>query len=54
MHVVSCEEEFQQQKLDLLWRKLDDQAPLSQKHLVCGPVKVAGAPGTLTAPEYYE
>lgn len=30
MHVVSCEEEFQQQKLDLLWRKLDDQAPLSQ------------------------
>nr|KAF6473830.1 DALR anticodon binding domain containing 3 [Rousettus aegyptiacus] len=54
VHVVSCEEEFQQQKLDLLWRKLDDQAPLSQKHLVCGPVKVAGAPGTLTAPEYYE
>lgn len=30
MHVVSCEEEFQQQKLDLLWRKLDAQAPLSQ------------------------
>lgn len=25
-----------------------------QKHLVCGPVKAAGAPGTLTAPEYYE
>ncbi|XP_032314430.1 DALR anticodon-binding domain-containing protein 3 isoform X3 [Camelus ferus] len=54
VHVVSCEEEFQQQKLDLLWRKLDDQAPLRQKHLVCGPVKVAGVPGTLTAPEYYE
>ncbi|XP_011373692.1 DALR anticodon-binding domain-containing protein 3 isoform X2 [Pteropus vampyrus] len=54
VHVVSCEEEFQQQKLDLLWRKLDDQAPLSQKHLVCGPVKVAGVPGTLTAPEYYK
>uniref|UniRef100_A0ABI8ASZ4 DALR anticodon binding domain-containing protein n=1 Tax=Felis catus TaxID=9685 RepID=A0ABI8ASZ4_FELCA len=54
VHVVSCEEEFQQQKVDLLWRKLDDQAPLTQKHLVCGPVKVAGAPGTLTAPEYYE
>ncbi|XP_003800626.1 DALR anticodon-binding domain-containing protein 3 isoform X1 [Otolemur garnettii] len=54
VHVVSCEEEFQQQKLDLLWWKLDDQAPLTQKHLVCGPVKVAGAPGTLmTAPEYY-
>ncbi|XP_057560400.1 DALR anticodon-binding domain-containing protein 3 isoform X4 [Hippopotamus amphibius kiboko] len=54
VHVVSCEEEFQQQKLDLLWWKLDDQAPLRQKHLVCGPVKVAGAPATLTAPEYYE
>ncbi|XP_023582514.1 DALR anticodon-binding domain-containing protein 3 isoform X1 [Trichechus manatus latirostris] len=54
VHVVSCEEEFQQQKLDLLWCKLDDQAPLRQKHLVCGPVKVAGGPGTLTVPEYYE
>ncbi|KAF6312741.1 DALR anticodon binding domain containing 3 [Rhinolophus ferrumequinum] len=54
VHVVSCEEEFQQQKLDLLWWKLDDQAPLIQKHLVCGSVKVAGTPGTLTAPEYYE
>nr|XP_055199243.1 DALR anticodon-binding domain-containing protein 3 isoform X2 [Nyctereutes procyonoides] len=54
VHVVSCEEEFQQQKLDLLWWKLDDQAPLTQKHLVCGPVKVAGTPSKLTAPEYYE
>ncbi|XP_016058322.1 PREDICTED: DALR anticodon-binding domain-containing protein 3 isoform X2 [Miniopterus natalensis] len=54
VHVVSYEEEFQQQKLDLLWWKLDDQAPRRQKHLVCGPVKVAGVPGTLTAKEYYE
>ncbi|XP_076433175.1 DALR anticodon-binding domain-containing protein 3 isoform X4 [Peromyscus maniculatus bairdii] len=55
VHVVSCEEAFQQQKLDLLWQKLDDQAPDKQKHLVCGPVKVAGASGTLmTAPEYYK
>nr|XP_045718410.1 DALR anticodon-binding domain-containing protein 3 isoform X3 [Mirounga angustirostris] len=54
VHVVSCEEEFQQQKLDLLWWKLDEQAPLTQKHLVCGPVKAAGAPGALTAPEYYD
>ncbi|XP_034339889.1 DALR anticodon-binding domain-containing protein 3 isoform X3 [Arvicanthis niloticus] len=54
IHVVSCEETFQQQKLDLLWQKLDDQAPHKQKHLVCGPVKVAGVPGTqMTAPEYY-
>ncbi|XP_075820701.1 DALR anticodon-binding domain-containing protein 3 isoform X2 [Microtus pennsylvanicus] len=55
VHVVSCEEAVQQQKLDLLWQKLDDQAPLKQKHLICGPVKVAGVPGTLmTAPEYYQ
>ncbi|XP_036984276.2 DALR anticodon-binding domain-containing protein 3 isoform X3 [Artibeus jamaicensis] len=54
VHVVSYEEEFQQQKLDLLWWKLDDDAPLRQKHVVCGPVKVAGVPSTLTAPEYYE
>ncbi|XP_036048466.1 DALR anticodon-binding domain-containing protein 3 isoform X2 [Onychomys torridus] len=55
VHVVSCEEAFQQQKLDLLWQKLDDQAPDKQKHLVCGPVKVAGVSGTLmTAPEYYK
>lgn len=30
IHVVSCEEAFQQQKLDLLWQKLDDQAPHKQ------------------------
>ncbi|XP_037706571.1 DALR anticodon-binding domain-containing protein 3 isoform X2 [Choloepus didactylus] len=54
VHVVSCEEEFQQQKLDLLWWKLDERVPLRQKHLVCGPVKIAGTPGTLTAPEYYK
>ncbi|XP_055485896.1 DALR anticodon-binding domain-containing protein 3 isoform X3 [Psammomys obesus] len=55
VHVVSCEEAFQQQKLDLLWQKLDDQAPHEQKHLVCGPVKVAGVPATLmTAPDYYK
>uniref|UniRef100_A0A669P3K9 DALR anticodon binding domain containing 3 n=1 Tax=Phasianus colchicus TaxID=9054 RepID=A0A669P3K9_PHACC len=42
VHVVSCEEEFQQQQMDLLWRILDPGAslPLFQKHLVCGPVKV--------------
>ncbi|XP_060060721.1 DALR anticodon-binding domain-containing protein 3 isoform X2 [Erinaceus europaeus] len=53
VHVVSCAEEFQQQKLDLLWWKLDDRAPLTQ-HLVCGPVKVAGTSDAPTASEYYE
>ncbi|XP_075403440.1 DALR anticodon-binding domain-containing protein 3 isoform X1 [Tenrec ecaudatus] len=54
VHVVSCDEEFQQQKADLLWQKLDEQAPRRQKHLVCGPVRVVGGAGTLTAPEYYK
>nr|KAF6335055.1 DALR anticodon binding domain containing 3 [Pipistrellus kuhlii] len=54
VHVLSGEEEAQQQQLDLLWRELDEWAPLAQKHLVCGPVRAAGAPGSLTAPEYYE
>lgn len=44
VHVVSCEEEFQQQKLDLLWWKLDDQAPLRQ-------VSGAGAPLPASGPE---
>lgn len=30
VHVVSPEEEAQQQKLDLLWWRLDEQAPLTQ------------------------
>uniref|UniRef100_A0A8B9QE35 DALR anticodon binding domain containing 3 n=1 Tax=Apteryx owenii TaxID=8824 RepID=A0A8B9QE35_APTOW len=38
VHVVSCEEEFRQQQMDLLWRILDPGA--HTKHLVCGPVKV--------------
>uniref|UniRef100_A0A672UVS9 DALR anticodon binding domain containing 3 n=1 Tax=Strigops habroptila TaxID=2489341 RepID=A0A672UVS9_STRHB len=41
VHVVSCEEEFQQQQLDLLWRILDPGPHTAlQKYLVCGPVKV--------------
>ncbi|XP_044535873.1 DALR anticodon-binding domain-containing protein 3 isoform X1 [Gracilinanus agilis] len=53
VHVVSCEEAFQQQKLHLLWRLLDANAPSQQKHLVCGPVKVVGSPTPLSAPQYY-
>ncbi|XP_043835855.1 DALR anticodon-binding domain-containing protein 3 isoform X2 [Dromiciops gliroides] len=52
VHVVSCEEAFQQQKLDLLWRLLDANAPSRQKHLVCGPVKVVGSPTPLSALQY--
>ncbi|KAM9098595.1 DALR anticodon-binding domain-containing protein 3 [Sarcophilus harrisii] len=53
VHVVSCEEAFQQQKVDLLWRLVDVSAPSRQKHLVCGPVKVVGSSTPLNAPQYY-
>uniref|UniRef100_A0A8C5IWP7 DALR anticodon binding domain containing 3 n=1 Tax=Junco hyemalis TaxID=40217 RepID=A0A8C5IWP7_JUNHY len=43
VHVVNCEEEFQQQQLDVLWRILDPGA--HTKHLVCGPVKASEHPG---------
>uniref|UniRef100_A0A8B9QB26 DALR anticodon binding domain containing 3 n=1 Tax=Apteryx owenii TaxID=8824 RepID=A0A8B9QB26_APTOW len=48
VHVVSCEEEFRQQQMDLLWRILDPGAHTAlQKHLVCGPVKVAKGGGNV-------
>ncbi|XP_072507715.1 DALR anticodon-binding domain-containing protein 3 [Notamacropus eugenii] len=53
VHVGSCEEAFQQQKVDLLWRLVDANAPSRQKHLVCGPVKVVGSPPPLSALQYY-
>ncbi|XP_075039679.1 DALR anticodon-binding domain-containing protein 3 isoform X2 [Mixophyes fleayi] len=54
LHVVSCEEEFHQQKLDLLWRLLDPGATLiTQKFLICGPVKVLGSPAPVSGPQYF-
>uniref|UniRef100_A0A8C4U9P6 DALR anticodon binding domain-containing protein n=1 Tax=Falco tinnunculus TaxID=100819 RepID=A0A8C4U9P6_FALTI len=54
IHVVSCEEEFQQQQLDLLWRILDPGAHTAlQKHLVCGPVKVTNPPSPIGAEQYF-
>uniref|UniRef100_A0A8C5MQ21 DALR anticodon binding domain containing 3 n=1 Tax=Leptobrachium leishanense TaxID=445787 RepID=A0A8C5MQ21_9ANUR len=52
LHVVSCEDEFHQQKLDLLWRILDPGAA-SQKHLICGPVKVLNPPGPVSCSQYF-
>ncbi|NXV78855.1 DALD3 protein, partial [Atlantisia rogersi] len=53
VHVVSCEEEFQQQQLDLLWRILDPGAHTAwQKHLVCGPVKVTNPSSPIEAAQY--
>ncbi|NWV83665.1 DALD3 protein, partial [Dasyornis broadbenti] len=55
VHVVNCEEEFQQQQLDLLWRILDPGAHTAlQKHLVCGPVKVTNPSSTIGADQYFQ
>ncbi|XP_043934682.1 DALR anticodon-binding domain-containing protein 3 [Protopterus annectens] len=44
IHIVCCEEEFKQQKMDILWRILDPLAQtVTQKHLVCGSVKATGS-----------
>uniref|UniRef100_A0ACB8EHC0 Uncharacterized protein n=3 Tax=Sphaerodactylus townsendi TaxID=933632 RepID=A0ACB8EHC0_9SAUR len=55
VHVVSHEEAFQQQKVDLLWRLVAPQVPpASQKHLVCGPVKVAAAASPVSVLQYFQ
>ncbi|NXW05705.1 DALD3 protein, partial [Fregetta grallaria] len=55
VHVVNCEEEFQQQQLDLLWRILDPGAHTAlQKHLVCGPVKVTNSSSPIGADQYFQ
>ncbi|XP_069499414.1 DALR anticodon-binding domain-containing protein 3 isoform X1 [Ambystoma mexicanum] len=54
IHVVNCEEEFQQQKMDLLWQLLEPgEHSASQKHLVCGPVKVSSSPSSTTSAAHY-
>ncbi|NXS28883.1 DALD3 protein, partial [Pomatostomus ruficeps] len=55
VHVVNCEEEFQQQQLDVLWRILDPGAHTAlQKHLVCGPVKVTNPSTPIEADQYFQ
>ncbi|NWX16307.1 DALD3 protein, partial [Aegotheles bennettii] len=55
VHVVNCEEEFQQQQLDLLWRILDPGTHTAlQKHLVCGPVKVTNPSSPIGADQYFQ
>ncbi|NXU59817.1 DALD3 protein, partial [Turnix velox] len=55
VHVVSCEEEFQLQQMDLLWRVLDPGAHTAlQKHLVCGPVKVTNPSSPIGAEQYFQ
>ncbi|XP_012815980.1 DALR anticodon-binding domain-containing protein 3 isoform X1 [Xenopus tropicalis] len=52
LHVVSCEDEFHQQKLDLLWRILDPGAT-TQKHLICGPVRVLNPLSPVSCAQYF-
>ncbi|XP_062978165.1 DALR anticodon-binding domain-containing protein 3 [Elgaria multicarinata webbii] len=55
VHVVSNEEAFQQQKVDLLWRLVAPQAlAASQKHLVCGPVKITHAASPMSVLQYFQ
>ncbi|KAI3357245.1 hypothetical protein L3Q82_015697 [Scortum barcoo] len=50
LHVTSCQDEFRQQQIAVLWRA--SGAPHTQRHLVCGPVKTPGS--HLTAAQYLQ
>ncbi|XP_036389323.1 DALR anticodon-binding domain-containing protein 3 [Megalops cyprinoides] len=50
VHVTSCQDEFRQQQMAMLWRA--GGATFTQKHLVCGPVKTPGS--QLSATQYIQ
>ncbi|XP_013857219.1 DALR anticodon-binding domain-containing protein 3 [Austrofundulus limnaeus] len=50
IHVTSCQDEFRQQQIAMLWRA--SGATHTQRHLVCGPVKTPGS--HLTAAQYLQ
>ncbi|XP_041801926.1 DALR anticodon-binding domain-containing protein 3 [Chelmon rostratus] len=50
LHVTSCQDEFRQQQMAVLWRA--SGATHTQRHLVCGPVKTPGS--HLTAAQYLQ
>ncbi|KAM4563827.1 DALR anticodon-binding domain-containing protein 3 [Odontesthes bonariensis] len=50
LHVTSCQDEFRQQQIAMLWRA--SGATHMQRHLVCGPVKTPGS--HLTAAQYLQ
>ncbi|XP_067908229.1 DALR anticodon-binding domain-containing protein 3 isoform X2 [Heterodontus francisci] len=55
IHVVGCEEEFQQQKIHLLWQILNPSIDrVTQRHLVCGPVKIIGENSHINAVQYFQ
>lgn len=50
LHVTSCQDEFRQQQIAMLWRA--SGAMVTQRHVMCGPVKT---PGThLSAAQYLQ
>ncbi|XP_030216464.1 DALR anticodon-binding domain-containing protein 3 [Gadus morhua] len=50
LHVMSCQDEFRQQQIAMLWRA--SGATHTQRHVVCGPVKTPGT--NLTAEQYLQ
>ncbi|XP_049920951.1 DALR anticodon-binding domain-containing protein 3 isoform X2 [Epinephelus moara] len=50
LHVTSCQDEFRQQQIAVLWRA--SGVTHTQRHLVCGPVKTPGS--HLTAAQYLQ
>lgn len=50
LHITSCQDEFRQQQIAVLWRA--GGATHTQRHLVCGPVKTPGC--QLTAAQYLQ
>lgn len=50
LHITSCQDEFRQQQIAVLWRA--SGATHTQRHLVCGPVKTPGC--QLTAAQYLQ
>ncbi|XP_073500984.1 DALR anticodon-binding domain-containing protein 3 isoform X2 [Phyllobates terribilis] len=55
LHIVGCEEEFHQQKVDLLWRLLvPSNGDVTQKHLICGPVKLLNSATLISCSQYFQ
>ncbi|KAM4022706.1 DALR anticodon-binding domain-containing protein 3 isoform 2-T2 [Anomaloglossus baeobatrachus] len=54
LHIVSCEEEFHQQKLDLLWRLMVPSNGDVIQHLICGPVKVLNSTAPIDCSQYFQ
>ncbi|XP_056131071.1 DALR anticodon-binding domain-containing protein 3 [Lampris incognitus] len=50
LHVTSCQDEFRQQQIAMLWRA--GGATHTQRHVVCGPVKTPGS--HLTASQFLQ